>query len=298
MVRLPGLRILTVISLVAVAVSFGLVARVDAADTSQNPQSGSVGLEGRISTDPPKRAATITTPSNGASFSQTPITVAGLCPDDTLIKIFDNNVFVGSALCQRGSYTLQIDLFGGSNQLVARVFDALDQAGPDSNTVTVTYNDAQFAQFGTRVSLTSIFARRGALPGTDLVWPLQLNGGVGPYAISVDWGDGTAPQLLSQTSAGSFDIKHKYTNAGYYKIIVRATDKNGTTAFLQLVAVANGAAQTGSTDGDRGGSSVTKVIVLWWPVLVLIPLLFVAFWLGKKHELYVLRRELESAKQQ
>lgn len=270
-----------------------------ATSTSQNPQSGAVGLEGTISTDPPKRAATITTPGNGATFSATPVTVAGLCPDGTLVKIFDNNVFVGSALCQRGSYSLQIDLFGGQNVLVARVFDALDQPGPDSNIVTVTFNDAQFAQFGSRVSLTSAFARRGAFPGTELTWPINLAGGVGPYAISIDWGDGSAPQLLSLTGPGSFDIKHKYTNAGYYRVIVRATDKNGTTAFLQLVAVANGATQTGTASGDdKSSSGQLQTIVIWWPVLLMLPLIFLAFWLGRRHQLQVLRQELESAKQQ
>jgi hypothetical protein len=222
--------------------------------------------------------------------------VAGLCPGDTLVKIFDNNVFVGSTLCAKGSYSLKIDLFSGANQLVARVYDALDQAGPDSNTVTVTFNDAQFAEFGSRVTLTSAFARRGAFPGSELTWPLTLGGGTGPYAISVDWGDGSAPQLQSQSVAGSFEIKHTYTNAGYYKVVVRATDKNGTAAFLQVVAVANGAAQTGSS--SSGTTTTTRTEVLWWPVLLLVPFLFVAFWLGRRHELYSLRKALDSASRQ
>lgn len=268
-----------------------------ATDPSQNPQAGSIGLEGTISTAPPSRGATITTPGNGASFSSTPITVAGLCPSGTLVKLFDNNVFVGSVVCGGSSFSLQIDLFSGSNQLVARVYDALDQAGPDSNTVTVTFNDAQFIQFGTRVSLTSIYARRGADPGQQLDWPLLLSGGVAPYAVSVDWGDGSAPQLQSLTVAGDFTISHKYTNAGVYKVIVRASDHNGTTAFLQLVAVADGATQTGSAKSGNNTSQL-RTIVLWWPVLLLIPLLFAAFWLGRRHELYVLRRELQSAKRQ
>lgn len=269
-----------------------------ARDTSQNPQSGSIGLEGTISTAPPTRGATITTPGNGASFTTTPITVAGLCPSGVLVKIFDNNVFVGATTCNNGSYSLQIDLFSGSNQLVARVYDALDQAGPDSNTVTVTFNDAQFAQFGTRVMLTSIYARRGANPGTELDWPVILSGGVGPYAISIDWGDGSSPQLQSLSNPGDFTIKHTYTNSGVYRVIVRATDKNNTTAFLQLVAVADGAAQSGAGSTGNNNTSQLRTIVLWWPVLLILPLLFVTFWLGRRHELYVLRKELDSAKQQ
>lgn len=109
--------LLLLLTVATVAVATG-TAR--AADVSQNPQAGSVGLEGRISTDPPTRAATITTPSNGAVFSSTPITIAGLCPSNVLVKIFDNNVFVGSAVCSNGSYSLQADLFSGNNQLVAQ----------------------------------------------------------------------------------------------------------------------------------------------------------------------------------
>lgn len=297
-------RILQTLSL-AIIVSLGLFGGLAQAasvpqDPTQNPKSGAIGLEGTISTAPPTKAATITTPSNGASFTNSPITVAGLCPSNTLVKIFDNNVFVGSALCTNGSYTLQIDLFGGSNQLVARVYDALDQAGPDSNVVTVNYNDAAYAQFGTRVTITSTTARRGAFPGDELVWPLLLNGGVGPYAVSIDWGDGTPTQLISLSSTGGFNGSHTYTNAGYYKVVVRGTDKNGTTAFLQLVAVANGATQTGDdTSKDKNSKTATlQTEVLWWPVLLLIPLLFVTFWLGRRNELYVLRKELENAKQQ
>lgn len=288
------------LSAAAILVIFSLGSYTPAAaatDTSQNPQSGSIGLEGTISTAPPTRGATITTPSNGATFTTTPITVAGLCPSGVLVKIFDNNVFVGATTCGSGSYSLQIDLFSGSNQLVAKVYDALDQAGPDSNTVTVTFNDAQFLQFGTRVTLTSIYARRGANPGDELDWPVILSGGVGPYAISTDWGDGSSPVLQSLSNPGDFTIKHTYTNSGVYKVVIRATDKNNTTAFLQLVAVADGAAQSSST-GKNNNTSQLRTIVLWWPVLLILPLLFIAFWLGRRHELYVLRKELDSAKQQ
>jgi hypothetical protein len=258
-------------------------------------KSGSIGLQGTISSAPPTRGATIAVPGNGAVFTSVPITVSGLCPDGTLIKIFSNNVFVGSALCQRGSYSVQVDLFSGQNDLVARDFDALDQAGPDSNVVSVTFNDAQFAQFGSHVALTSIYAERGAPPGQELTWPVLLSGGVGPYAISIDWGDGSPPDLISQTAPGSFNMKHTYKSAGVYKVIVKATDKNGGTAFLQLVGQATGATQNNTT-ADKGGNSVVRTEVLWWPALAMLPLIFAAFWIGKRHELFSLRKQLERSR--
>ena len=252
---------------------------------ADNPglQSGSIGLEGTISSSPPSRAATIAIPSNGAVFTTIPITVSGLCQTGLAVKIFDNNVFVGSIVCSGGSYSLQVDLFSGQNQLVARVYDSLDQAGPDSSTTTVTFNDAQFLQFGTRVSLGSSYAEQGAAPGTEMDWPILLSGGTSPYAMSVDWGDGSTPDLLSVAYAGTVTLKHTYKTAGVYSIIIKATDKNNDTAFLQVIGQATGAIQKNQNNSNNG--PVIQKQVVWWPVEALMPLIFVSFWVGHLYQL-------------
>lgn len=291
-------RFLTTMSLLALVTTAFSVSAL-AATPAPGPGSGSVGLEGTISSVAPKQGATISSPANGASFSATPITVTGLCPSGLLIKIFSNNVFVGSTQCNNGSYTLLIDLFSGQNELVARDYDALDQQGPDSNTVTVSYNNTKFIQFGTSVSLTSNFAKRGANPGDVLDWPIILSGGNGPYAISVDWGDGTPTDLQTQTFAGTFIIKHTYKAAGVYNIIIKAVDSNGSEGFLQLVGVANGKIGQGTaTAGAKGGSSALRIKVIWWPMLILLPLIALAFWAGRRNELYSIRKQLEKTRGQ
>jgi len=276
------------ITLCMVSVMSSMVAAVE------NPQSGSAGLQGTVPTPPPKNAATITTPSNGASFNKLPITVAGLCESGLLIKIFANNVFVGSALCNNGSYTLQVDLFEGRNDLVARIFDALDQPGPDSNVVTVTYHNDQFGGSSSQLlTLSSIYARRGANPGEKLNWPIIISGGTGPYAISTDWGDGKPPTVQSEQFAGNVTISHTYDTAGTYIVIVRATDKNGATAFLQLVGQANGAVTQSNQKGTGGGLTSTVTTVVWVPAAISIPLIVSTFWLGRRYELSQLRKRLE-----
>lgn len=263
----------------------------------ENPQDGSIGVEGRIPSGPPSVGATITTPRNGQTFTDIPIAVNGICPKGLLVKIFSNNVFVGSVQCETGSYTIQIDLLSGRNDLVARAFDSLDQSSPDSGVVTVTFNDSQFNPFGTtQFTITSNFAQRGANPGQRLVWPIILNGGTGPYAVSADWGDGKPSSLISSEFTGDIDLNHVYDKAGTYKVIIRGTDKNGLSAFLQLVAVANGAVT--SKPGAQDGSSTIITKVLWLPALICMPLLMASFWLGRRYELAVLRKQLERREQE
>lgn len=256
------------------------------AATSSTP----LGVEGRVPGGPPKNAPTITFPTNGSSFTSLPVKVTGLCESNLLVKIFKNNVFGGSAVCSGGSYNIQIDLFVGKNELVARQYDNLGQASPDSNKVTVTFPVSQFSGLN-RISLSSSFAKKGANPGEKLVWPIILSGGNGPYAITVDWGDGTQPDIISQEFPGTFNISHTYKSAGVYNVLIRASDKNQETAFLQLVGVGNGEV----TDKASANSIPTKTVtkVLWWPALLLIPLIFIAFWLGRKHEIFSLRRKFD-----
>jgi hypothetical protein len=263
------------------------------APPAENPQNGAIGVQGRIPSAPPRTGATIVTPRDGQTFTSIPITVSGLCPAGLLVKIFSNNVFVGSTVCVGGSYSIQVDLFSGQNDLIARVFDNLDQPGPDSNKVTVNFDDRQFNPSGGQLlSLTSVYALRGADPREQLTWPVILSGGTGPYAISVDWGDNKPPDLISTEFTGTINLEHVYDSAGIYNITVKATDKNGLVAFLQLVAVANGAI----IGGTEGGEGTTKVItsVLWVPVLLAIPLIISTFWLGRHYELSVLRKKLEA----
>lgn len=262
-------------------------------------ERGSVGLEGRINAAPPTTGATISFPRDGAVITNLPTTVTGICPTGLLVKIFKNNVFAGSVQCVNGSFSIPIDLFSGRNELVARVYDDLDQPGPDSNIVVVTLPFAG-SFIPNRISLTSAFAKRGAAPGQTLSWPITLTGGNGPYAITVDWGDGKTPDIISQAFPGNFNITHIYDSAGVYNVIIRATDKDGNIAFLQLVGVANGpvgqnAGGTSGKDGKPSGeNTIIRTRVLWQPAAVAIPLIGIAFWLGTRYELFSLRKRLDN----
>ncbi|HEX2558049.1 MAG TPA: hypothetical protein VHK86_06975 [Nitrososphaera sp.] len=255
-------------------------------------QSGPVGVEGVIPSNPPTQAATITVPGNGQTFNNIPITVSGLCPKGLLVEIFKNGVFSGSTECTNGSFSIQIDLFNGQNDLIARVYDSLNQAGPDSNKVTVFFNGG-LAGTGPKPTITSNFAKRGADPGSVLTWPITISGGVAPYAISIDWGDKSPNDLISRATAGDFNLEHTYSQAGVYNITIKASDANGAAAFLQVVGIANGPIQQSAATGQSNSTTKTIKIYVWWPLLPLFVLTIAAFWLGKQHQLQVIRDRLK-----
>ncbi len=256
-----------------------------------NPQPGSYGLEATKPKAPPKVGATISTPGNGSSFSTSPITVNGICPTDLLVQVYDNGVMVGSTMCKNGSFSMQVSLFAGKNELSAAVFDELDQTGPISNIVTVNYTDTHFSAFGALITLTSSYGRRSAAAGSELGWPLQLSGGNGPYAFSIDWGDGVPVQLKSQSLGGVVAIEHVYKKAGIYAVNVRATDISGVSAFLQVVALASGKVD-GSSTSDKTSGDTAAPKILWIPTLASIVLLLPAFWLGRQSQLVSLHNKM------
>lgn len=259
------------------------------------PKPGSFGLEATKTKAPPTQGATITTPGNGSSSSTSPVTVNGICPTGLLVQVYNNGVMVGSVMCAGGSFSVQVSLFAGVNELTALVFDELDQAGPPSNVVTVNYTDTRFTAFGSLITLTSSYGRRSAPVGTGLTWPLQLSGGSGPYAFSIDWGDGSKPELKSQALAGLVNIAHTYKKAGVYQVNITVTDVNGVSAFLQVIAVSSGkvdAAAAAASPSSSDGKAATKTEIMWLPAAASLALLPPTFWLGRRSQIVSLRNKM------
>ena len=260
-----------------------------------DPIPGSYGLAATKTQAPPTSAATITTPGNGASFSNSPITISGICTTDLLVEIYDNGVMVGSVMCTNGSFSVQVSLFAGTNEFTAIMYDDLEQAGPTSNIATVNYTDANISAFGQLITLTSSYGRRSAAANTALSWPLQLTGGTGPYAFSLDWGDSSSAELKSQSLSGVVTIAHTYKKAGIYAVNAKVTDANGVSAFLTVVAVASGQVDGTSAAGagaTNNGTGTTKTQILWIPAVVAVVLLFPAYWLGRRSQVVSLHNKM------
>lgn len=263
------------IALVLMAMTSPVLAQ--SSGDAENPQRGSIGLEGVVEGEPPSQAARINSPTNGQTFSQVPITVQGTCPAGLIVEVYKNDTFAGSVFCKDdGTFSIDIALFHGENTLYVKVRDLLGQAGPRSNTVTVFYNLAVSVR--EQLLLLSTVSYRSVSPEEEIQFPLRLSGGKGPYAIHVDWGDGTS-DILSRSKPGEFTIRHTYTQAGIYPVVIKASDGTDQTAFLQLTAIVNGemAAEPNEQESlcpPRG----LKCII--WSLPILLILAPLAYWLG------------------
>lgn len=258
-----------------------------------DPKTGSFGVEATKKQAPPTRAPTITTPGNGASFSTSPITINGICVSDLLVQVYNNGVMVGAVICKGNSFSLQVSLFAGTNELTAIMYDDLEQPGPTSASVSINYTDTSFTAFGALITLTSSYGRRSAPAGSELSWPLQLSGGTGPYAFSIDWGDGSTAELKSQSLAGLVTISHVYKKAGIYQVNIKVSDSNGVSAFLQVIAVASGKVDAATSTTSSSGTTATTVTkVLWIPAVIALLLLLPTYWLGRRSQLVSIRNKM------
>ncbi|HVQ43369.1 MAG TPA: PKD domain-containing protein [Candidatus Saccharimonadia bacterium] len=265
---------------------------VSAAAPAVNPQSGSVGLIGTVRGPAPSVSATILSPSDGSHTSSIPVTVSGACPAGTFVTIEKNEVFAGATVCRDdGTFSLLVDLFAGANRLVARVSDALGQFGPDSPAVTVFYDapslDRTAGTVGKQLFLETSQTVLGGNPGEQIARTITIVGGVGPYAVSWDFGD-YATSLSSQTGEGAVTARHTYAQPGTYQVIVRVTDSLGNTAYLQVVTVVNGPVE--AYGASHGLGALPGALVTAWPLYGLAVVMVIFFWLGERRELRKLRR--------
>lgn len=283
------------LGLVLMVVGLALIAYTASA-ASPGPEAGSIGLTGTVVDKPPKVAATINSPEDQRRFSISPVIVSGTCPANTLVELFKNDIFAGSTPCTTdGAYSLEVDLLIGQNLLIARVFDALNQAGPDSNQITVFYDAlppqagaATLLDFGgAQLLLNTDAVFRGVFPEQELTVPLDIIGGTPPYAINVQWGDSTN-KIVSRSNNATFNVGHTYVKAGTYQIALQATDALGRVAFLTVASIVNGQPSVASI-ANASANTTNKLLVLW-PLYAGVFATVASFWLGERREKQILSK--------
>ena len=280
---------------VLAVVAIVLVGAGNVASAASTTGGGAYDVEGVVPGPRPSSPATITSPSNGQSFQTNPVTVSGTCPSKSLVEVYSNGILIGSAICGSDRhFTMQVSLVIGSNALTALPYNTNNEAGPTSPTVNLTLVAPPGGPgFSTELLLQSINYYRGSEPGQEVTWPITIVGGVAPYAVNFDWGDGTS-DLITRTTAGPFTLTHIYKKAGgylgSYPLIIRASDSADHTAYLQLTTIVNAA--TGATSNGKVTTKTSISYLLIWPIWVVLFLMVLSFWLGERREKHIFKRKL------
>lgn len=274
-----------------------------------NADSGSITINGIVTGAPPATAPVITAPVTNTQVSSQQITVSGTCTTDLTVVVTDNQVGRGSALCdQNSAFSLTISLSTGTNALEAYHLDGLNQSGPTSNTVIITYQPAatspQTASATTPTASASSAAATGspstgssnqftvAAPyrfdgvqsGQSFTLHGDLEGGTAPYAVQIEWGDGTQT-LLSRAIKGVFTVQHTYAAAGQFVIKLIASDADGLTTYFQTtVSVAGPAAVKPVAPIPPVPVVPAYKLAIIWPVFLIACLTVFSFWLGERYD--------------
>ncbi len=272
-------RIIYTSFLIGIVVLYSIII-TSSARAAVETRSGNININSIVPGAPPATAPSIDTPADGTNFDTKIITIEGSCIAGLIVKVFSNNIFVGSALCQiDGSWTMQADLFEGKNELIARQYDGLNQPSPDSTLVTVYYIPPNAPPIiippdsspttgpqsvGFQLKINYDYTVQGIFPNQTFRLPISFSGGTPPYAVSIDWGDGTN-SVYSRTNDAEFVTEHKYSKPGAYTVIIKVSDAVGNTAYLQFVLIVNGPIDSPITLATLAGGIVTAA----WPLLVL-----------------------------
>lgn len=280
--------------------------------------AASVTATARVAAPALTEGAVITAPTEGQTFSAVPITVDGTCPANSYVKLYRNSAFSGSAWCSSGSFTIETTLSDGINTLQAQDYNVTDSPGPATNPINVTYvppappptdvssttipstgiasaNSGAASQNTTPPLLSSDYSFHAFSAGSNFSWQLEILGGLPPYNVKTNWGDGTTTSVSIATRQ-KFTISHKYQSVGYFPVKIRVIDALGTKTILQLAALIKKSGTVGfaaKQPPDASQSMLNSGFVqqfsrwLWliWPSYGIVTLMVFSFWLGEHQEI-------------
>jgi hypothetical protein len=126
--------------IILIIVGIFLFASQEFASADTQTASQDVSVSAVVSGNPPTIGAAITSPTDGTAVTAPDEDISGTCQDELFVVIYDNGTSAGSTDCTAaGLFDLTIQLVSGQNALQALNYDGLNQPGPATPTITVTY---------------------------------------------------------------------------------------------------------------------------------------------------------------
>ena len=287
-------------------------------------QNGAVGVSLTVMGEPPKSGAIITSPKNEDKFIDSRIiSVVGVCEKKTIVVISNNQSIVGSAICtEAGNFDLNISLQYGDNILSALNYDNLNQTGPVTPSIKVflvkenmsakqelndpvitpilptnpsiipslsavdcSQYDAGELPIGGTPNVAVVCIPRNSLLKIDQVMGVLVWGGSPPYALMVDWNNGSLPTILSVSVPGYKKVTFNYAVPKTYKISLNLKDHLENEAIVETAIQVIDQGVDKNISVTSSANIVAELINSGWletpvPFYLLALALTLGFWLG------------------
>ncbi len=276
---------------------------------------GTVSVNAIVNGPAPTIGAVITSPVEGQTLTDKDIIeVNGTCAVGTFVVVKDNDSIAGSTNCTTaGTFNLMIQIQLGANVLSALNYDDINQSGPATPVINITAKSTTISTpvqnqpqkkpvlpdnpsvipdvqpdlgdcssfkpinipVTTEPHIAVVCLPRLFFPGIQQVMGILTWGGTPPYAVNINWGDGSEDTLLSIPTAGYRTVTFQYAFSDAYRIEFRLTDKNDKTAYVQTTAQVSGSVKKPTT------SIVSNIVnTPWFKTPVPLYLTAVAITLG------------------
>lgn len=227
--------------------------------TSNSVLANSYDVTATVPAPLPTQPAIITSPSAQQRVTTRNVRIQGTCSSDTAyVTLYRANEFAGTAICNAEVFDIPVTLLPEANILQTKALSSTGGEGPAAPSI-VLYYDPPLPTASIEVPLVTLLpapAQPSLKPtpsplfitsdqtytkhktGEHSSWTLNIQGGISPYTITIEWGDGSS--TTKSTDAATIDLEHTYTKPNHYQILIRASDSTGVQASLQLIAVVTG----------------------------------------------------------
>ena len=284
------------------------------------------GVTANVPFPAPTQAAIITSPPDGTTVTDALQTISGTCEllsPQGAVSIWRNGASIGSGVCN-GSFSIPVMLQTGTNVLIARSASASALYGPDSSPLTLTLNlppnippptgtsggviptsttpPARDTNAGAAAGLTvSTSQPFGTLGNShDVTITVTVAGGVRPYTIVLNWGDGSI-ETHSADRPGLYNFIHHYVVVASYTIRGQVRDSLGAISEFSYAVISTKKPVTKphqTLQHTITHSPPVRVAAII--VLAIIILLAGDYWLGwhqaKKHFMKIMQKKRSKKK--
>jgi len=267
-------------------------------------------ITGTLATPVPSVAAVIAAPSNGASLTASPTSVAGSCPvvsPQVIVGVDVDGTRAGSSICDdNNDFAVPVTLSPGPHNLIARTYTITGGNGPDSGPLPITYSPTKPLALSRRSVITLASAVKATPKPTTassapvitatadapfsylgaskaITWSGNISGGSAPYHVLADWGDGSQDDF--SVPAGRQALAHSYPTVQSHNLTLYIMDATGDSLTKQFAVAAYStlAGHSSPLASTTGSSHRSSTVIGLYGLFITILAISAIFWIESKH---------------